>query len=119
MDNINRELIRIYELNKKLIFVFRNIGFDLLHFADKYNYPIPKNLRSYFDEAEKLITELNHPTLINKTCSVCGKLNPSNGDFCCYCGSSMIITHISPDLLHEKSGDSNHPKSDRTVKGKK
>jgi len=84
----------MYELNKKLIMVFRNIGFDLLHFADEYNYPIPPNLRNYFDEAEKLIFELNHPTSIDKRCSICGKLNPENADYCCYCGSSLIITRM-------------------------
>ena len=60
----------MYELNKKLLNVFRNIGFDLLYFADKHNYPIPSNLRNYFDEADKLISELNHPTSINKRYSV-------------------------------------------------
>ena len=49
----NRELNRIYELNKKLLGVIRDIGLDLLHFADKYNYSIPSSLRNYFDEAEK------------------------------------------------------------------
>jgi len=113
----NKEVIdihRIYNLNKKLLEVLHEIGFDLLHFANKYNYPIPSNLKNYLDETEKLITELNHPTSIDNKCSVCGKLNLENAEYCCYCGSSMIITQISPDVLQPKNKDSNHPKSDRT-----
>ena len=95
MDSlIQRDIDRIFNLNKKLLGVIRNIGFDLLHFADEYNYPIPPNLRNYFDEADKLITELNHPTSIDKRCSICEKLNPENADFCCYCGSSLGITRM-------------------------
>jgi len=114
LDEITIEHFRIYNLNKKLLGVLHNIGFDLLNFADKYNYPIPSNLKNYLDETEKLMTELEYPTIINKKCFVCNKLNPDNADFCCYCGSSLIINQVSPDLLHPKNKDSNHPNSDRT-----
>jgi len=51
-------------------------------------------LRNYLNEAKKLIYELNHPTSINRICSICEKLNLENADYCCYCGSSLIITRI-------------------------
>ena len=103
MDSISKELNRMYELNKKLLIVFRNIGFDLLYFADRYNYPIPSNLRIYFDEAEKLITELNHPTSIDKQCSVCDKMNVENAEFCAYCGTPFI--NITLMRQQDKSPD--------------
>ncbi len=95
MNNyFEKEIDRIFILNKKLLGVIKNIGIDIVNFANEYNYSIPSNLRNYVDEAEKLMYELNHPTSISKKCSVCNKLNPENAEFCCYCGSSMVITRI-------------------------
>lgn len=106
-DNEIKEIKRMHSLNKQLLEVLHNIGFDLLHFADEYNYPIPPNLRNYFDEAEKLIFELNHPTSLNKKCSLCNKLNPENAEYCAYCGSSLVITRM-------RQSDDSTRKSDRT-----
>ena len=84
----------MYEINKQLLNVLHRIGFKLVNFADKYNYPIPSDIPNLLDESQSLIHELNHPSLLSKKCSVCGKLNIENADFCCYCGSSLIITRI-------------------------
>jgi len=48
--------------------------------------------------------------LVPKNCPICKRNNPLSAKCCAYCGNPFS----SPDLLHGKRGDSNHPKSDRT-----
>ena len=94
MDSISKELNRMYIVNKELLEVLHKIGYNLIDFAKKNNYSIPTDILDLFNRAKNLINELNHPIILNKQCSVCNKLNPENAEFCCYCGSSLIITRM-------------------------
>lgn len=93
-DDAVKDIERIYLLNRKLLKVIGKIGIDIVNFSKEYNYPLPVNLKDSLDEADKLIIELNHPTVIDKRCSICRKLNQEDAEFCCYCGSSLIITRV-------------------------
>ena len=70
------DLKRMYNINKKLLNTLHKIGFDLIHFAKKYDYPIPKNISSLLGESQQLINELTQPTGNSKTCYVCNNLSP-------------------------------------------
>jgi len=104
IENFNR----MYEINKQLLEILENLGFNIVNFSKKYNYPLPSNFSFLVGKAKNLIHELNHPTNINKGCSVCNKLNPENAEYCCYCGSSLVITRMRQD-------DDNTRKGDRTL----
>ena len=106
LDNISKELNRMYEINKQLLDVLHKIGYGLVDFAKQYNYPIPSHIPKLLGKSQNLINELNNPTKIDKVCNVCNKLNPENAGFCCYCGSSLLITRMrqgndSPDNATE------------------
>jgi len=105
LDNTYKEINRMYEINKQLLEVLHKIGFDLVDFAKKYNYSIPSNIPELLDKSQNLINELNHPTSIDKYCSICDKYNPSNADFCCYCGSSLVITRVRQKDGVTRNGD--------------
>ena len=93
----NNEIFEIHQmhiLNKRLLSTLYKIGFDLAHFAEKYGYQLPSDFPVLLEETENLIHALNHHENINKSCSICGKLNLENAEFCCYCGSSLIITRV-------------------------
>ena len=113
LSSIDRA-INIQRLNQKLVDVLSQTGYELIQYARKHDIELPYKIAPLLEQAQKYIKELKSPTSINKKCSVCKTFNPSNADFCCYCGSSLIIIHVSPDVLHGKRGDSNHPKSDNT-----
>ena len=109
-----RNFNNIIQLNEKLLETLAKTTLELIKYSKENNYELPYEVHSLLKDARKILNEIDNPTIINKKCSVCSKLNPSNAEYCCFCGSSMIITHVSPDVLHGKRGDSNHPKSDRT-----
>lgn len=104
-----KDIKRMYNINKQLLETLGDIGFKIVEFARKYNYPLPSDFSLLLGKSTHLIKELNHPTSINKRCSVCNKLNPDNADYCCYCGSSVVITRIrqrdkSPENATEPKG---------------
>ena len=109
------EIIKIQELNEKLLEMLTKTTIELINYANKHNFELPHNIHYLLKKSRQFLDELNHPTLTNKICSICEKLNPENAEYCCYCGSSLNITQISPDLLQSKNNDSSHPKSDRTI----
>ena len=94
--------------------VLIEITSNLIKYSKTHDMELPYEIRPLLEQAYKYMHELKYPTGVNNECSVCNKLNPDNADYCCYCGSSLIISHISPDLLQPKNKDSNHPKSYRT-----
>ena len=105
---------RIQKLNQNLLDVLTKTARELILYANEHNMEHPYKIKPLLEQAQKYIHELKSPTKINKECSVCNKHNLENAEYCCYCGSSLVITHVSPDMLHGKRGDSNHPKSDST-----
>ena len=92
LNSVSKELNRMYEINKQLLETLEDIGFKIVEFARKYNYPLPSDFSLLLGKSTSIIKELNHPTNISKSCSVCNRLNPENADYCCYCGSSLGIT---------------------------
>lgn len=87
---------------------------NFIKYGKKNDIELPYEIKPLLGQAYRYMHELKNPTNLNNECSICKKLNPENADYCCYCGSSLNITKISPDLLQSKNNDSNHPKSDRT-----
>ena len=107
INNFNR----MYAINKQLLDTLRKIGFKIAVFSAKYDYPLPNDFSNLLGKAAELLEELSHPTVNNKSCNICNKLNPENAEYCCHCGSSMIISSLSPECDNE----SNTRKSDRTA----
>lgn len=85
---------RLQTLNQKLVDVLSQTGYELIQYARKHDIELPYKIVPLLEQAKKYIKDLKSPTSINKKCYACGKLNIENADFCCYCGSSLIITRI-------------------------
>ncbi len=113
-----KKIERLQILNQQLIDVLMKTAYEIIQYAEQNNIELPYKLEPLIEDAQKCVQELKHPTIINKSCSVCKKLNPETADFCCYCGSSLIIKSISPDLLQSKKNKDDDPKSYRTCQNK-
>ena len=114
------ELLRIAKINDQLLKVLTKLAYELIDYADIHNIEIPYKIQPLLDRAEKLIYEKHNLTPINQTCSVCGKLNLENADFCCYCGSSMNITRMrQQDDVTRNSDRTRHKVLCNTALGKK
>lgn len=109
------EFIRVQLLNNQLLDILLKTALEIIKYADKHNIEIPYHIYNLTKDAQDILNQIDNPVLINKKCYLCQKINPANADYCCYCGSSLNITKVSPDLLQSKDNDSNHPKSDRTL----
>jgi len=106
---------RLQRLNQKLVDVLSLTAYELIQYANKHNIEIPYKIAPLLEQALVYIDELKNPKKISQPCPICNKLNPENADFCCYCGSSLNITQISPDLLHENK-NSKSPDNDTEPK---
>jgi hypothetical protein len=100
---------RIQKLNQCLFDVLTKTACELIQYAKENGIELPYKIHPLFEEINLIISELKRPSVINKSCSVCTKLNPENAEYCCYCGSSLIIARVSPDLLRPKNKDSKSP----------
>jgi len=87
----------IQDLNIKLSNVLIEITSKLIKYSKKTNIELPYEIQPLLQQAYRYMHELKHPTITNKSCSVCNNLNPENADFCCYCGTSLVITRIRQD----------------------
>ena len=85
---------RLQRLNQELVDVLSQTVYELMQYARKHNLELPYKIKPLLEQSLVYIDELKSPKIINKSCSVCNKLNPSNADFCCYCGSSLCITRL-------------------------
>ena len=81
-------------MNIKLSNILIEITSKLIKYSKKYEFELPYDIKPLLEQAYRYMHELKHPTVLNKYCSICNKLNPENADYCCYCGSSLVITRI-------------------------
>lgn len=89
-----RELANILQLNEKLLETLAKTTLELIKYAKENNYELPYEVHFLLKDARKILNEIYNPTNVNKKCSICNKLNPENADYCCYCGSSLVITRM-------------------------
>ena len=88
------EVIRTQLLNNQLLDVLLKTALEIIKYADKHNIEIPYHIYDLTKDAQQILNQIDTPVSINKKCSICDKLNLENAEYCCYCGSSMIITRM-------------------------
>lgn len=110
MGNIQK-LERLLTLNSMLLEKLQKITLEIVKYAEEHHIDFPHDIHAIWKDVDSITKQIKSPTKIDKFCPICHKLNQENAEYCCYCGSSLIISQISPDLLHDKNKDSNHPKS--------
>lgn len=97
------KVIRLTKLNQRLLNTLTKILKEIIIYVRENNISIPYNLQPLLEETQELINEIKHKTVIEKPCSMCGKLNPEDATFCAYCGTTIdVIVSPPPDYDRDK-----------------
>lgn len=87
-------IMQIQQLNIKLSNVLIEITSKLIRYSKTHEIELPYEIKPLLEQAHNYMYELKYPIAISKECSICKNLNPENADYCCYCGSSLVITRV-------------------------
>ena len=98
-------IARLQSLNQNLLNVLTKLARELLPYIEN-TFIYSNKIKPLLVKALEYSDDFNGLIEPDKICNNCNKNNPNNADFCCFCGSSLVITHMrqkgdSPDNATE------------------